>query len=343
MPALPETVLVYSGRELMGDGFMKVPFLRALRGAWPRARITWLAGAGKTVYAGPLRPLVAPYLDEIIEEAGIGLGAGELFRRPLAGRPFDLVLDTQRRVLTTLILRRARHRLFVSGAADFRLSDCRPASPYRKPAAMVDQLLDLLRVATGREPDLSPPPPIPGHYEAAARAALPEGETHLGLVPGAGGRHKCWPLECFVALARAAAARGWRPVFLLGPDERDWLAELSEAVPEARFPLQDPAAPAELAPSPLFTMAVGRRLALAVTNDCGTAHMLAAAETPLLSLFGPTAPQKFAPATPDLTLIRAQDFGGEAMAAIPLAAVLAALERKLPAHRASATAAGVPR
>ena len=50
MTAAPETILAYSGLELMGDGFMKIPFLRALRGTWPQARITWLAGAGRTVY-----------------------------------------------------------------------------------------------------------------------------------------------------------------------------------------------------------------------------------------------------------------------------------------------------
>jgi ADP-heptose:LPS heptosyltransferase len=322
---------------------MKIPFLRALRGTWPQARITWLAGAGRTVYAGPLRPLVAPYLDEIIEEAGIGLGPLELLRRPLAGRRFDVVIDTQRRVLTTLILKRARHRTFVSGAAGFRLSDRRPPGPYSKPAAMVEQLLDLVRAAAGQAPALAPPPTLPEPYEAAARAALPEGEIYLGLVPGAGGRQKCWPRERYVALAREAAARGWRPAFVLGPSERDWLAALREAAPAARFPLQDRAVPAELAPSPLFTVAVGQCLALAVTNDCGTAHMLAAAGTPLVSLFGPSAPRKFAPSTPDLTVIRAQDFGGEAMAAIPLAAVLAAVARKLPAHPPRATASGAPR
>jgi ADP-heptose:LPS heptosyltransferase len=325
----------------MGDGFMKIPFLRALRGAWPRARITWLAGNGKTVYAGPLRPLVSAFLDEIIEEAGIGLSALELLRRPLAGRAFDLVIDTQRRVLTTLVLRRVSHRLFVSGAADFWLSERKPTGRYRKPAAMVEQLLDLVRVAAEEEPTLAPPPLIPEPYQAAARIALPDDEIRLGLVPGAGGRHKCWPRERYVALANEAVARGWRPVFLLGPAERDWLDALRDAEPAARFPLQDPAVQADRATSPLFTMAVGRRLALAVTNDCGTAHMLAAAETPLVSLFGPSAPRKFAPSTPDLTVIRAQDFGGESMAAIPLAAVLAAVERKLPARQASAT--GVPR
>src|SRR5690242_11514900 len=102
----PSSILVYVGLDLMGDGLMKLPFIRALRGAFPAARITWLAGKGKTVYAGPLKPLVAGLIDEVIEDAGIGSKAAELLRRPLAGRRFDLIIDTQRRVLTTLILKR---------------------------------------------------------------------------------------------------------------------------------------------------------------------------------------------------------------------------------------------
>src|ERR1700730_14403485 len=95
-------ILVYSGLELLGDGLMKLPFVRTLRKAWPAARITWLAGKGRTVYAGALQPLVRDCLDEVIEAAGIGIAARELLHRPLPGRRFELVIDTQRRVLTTL-------------------------------------------------------------------------------------------------------------------------------------------------------------------------------------------------------------------------------------------------
>src|SRR5258708_39875013 len=110
-------ILVYSGLELLGDGIVKLPFVRALRRTWPAARITWLAGKGRTVYADLLRPLVADCLDEVIEDAGIGTAPRELWRRPLAGLRFDLVIDTQRRVLATLILRRVRGPSFVSVAA----------------------------------------------------------------------------------------------------------------------------------------------------------------------------------------------------------------------------------
>jgi ADP-heptose:LPS heptosyltransferase len=76
----------------------------------------------------------------------------------------------------------------------------------------------------------------------------------------------------------------------------------------------------------MLTIALARRLSSAVANDSGTGHMLAAADIPLVSLFGPTPPAKFAPATPRLTVLRAQDFGGgDAMESIPVQAVAAAL------------------
>ena len=46
-----QSILVYVGLDLVGDGLMKLPFLRALRRAYPTASITWLAGKETTVYA----------------------------------------------------------------------------------------------------------------------------------------------------------------------------------------------------------------------------------------------------------------------------------------------------
>jgi hypothetical protein len=120
------SILVYVGLDLVGDALMKLPFVRALRATYPDARITWLAGKGKTAFAGPLAPLVVGQIDEVIESAGIGTHWHEVLRRPLPGRRFDLLIDTQRRVLTTLILRRIACGTFVSGAANFALSDLKP-------------------------------------------------------------------------------------------------------------------------------------------------------------------------------------------------------------------------
>ena len=66
---------------------------------------------------------------------------------------------------------------------------------------------------------------------------------------------------------------------------------VKSALPEALFPLQDRRLAPDLAASPLYTLAVGQRLALAVANDCGTAHMLAAVGCKMVSLFQSLAPR----------------------------------------------------
>jgi ADP-heptose:LPS heptosyltransferase len=332
----PRTILVYVGLDLMGDGLMKMPFVRALRETYPEARITWLAGKGPTVFAECLAPLVRGQIDEVIESADIGSEWTELFRRPLPDRHFDLVIDTQRRVLTTLILRRLRCGRFISGTANFLLSSNRPARGYKKPATMIRQILDLIELAAGQRIEERIAPLYDAASDEIARQFLPDGPVYVGLSPGAGGQHKCWPRDRFVEVARRQISKGRVPVVFLGPAEAAWYQELRNALPSARFPLQD----GERL-SPLVTIALAARLAAAVANDSGGGHLLAAGGVPLISLWGPTVMTKAPPQTKRLITILAQQFGGSSMEAIPVDAVDAALETLLSNAGVSATAPAV--
>ncbi|RDD61992.1 lipopolysaccharide heptosyltransferase family protein [Ferruginivarius sediminum] len=312
---------------------MKLPFLRALRAAFPEARVTWLAGKGPSAFAGPLAPLAEGLIDEVVDDAGIGRKAAELLHRPLAGSPlqgrrFDLVIDTQTRLLTTLVLRRIPHGTFVSACAGFRLSDRKPPGGDKRLPALAKRLLQLVEAASGKPARPEAPLHPPGEAVAAAATLLPgAAPRYAGLVPGAGWRAKCWPLENHIALARRLREQELTPVVLLGPDEADWVPQVREALPDALLPLQDARAGRV---TPALTIALGRRLGVAVAGDCGAGHMLAAAGTPMVSLFGPTAPEKFAPMTPRLTVLTAQDHGGDdEVAAIPVDAVAKAVHRLL--------------
>lgn len=327
MEPSPKTVLVYVGGDLVGDAVMKLPFVRAARHAWPDAHITWCAGKHKSAFATELAPLVTGLIDEVIEEAGFDRPMPLLLRRPLDGRHFDLVIDTQRGVPATLLLHRIRHRLLISGAADFYLSGAKPAKGYQRPAAMVRQMLDLLEIASGKSAQPDAPLVIDPEARAAAQAALPEGPAYVGFAPGAGGRQKCWPLENFIALASQQIGKGRVPVFILGPGEGDWVASLRDAVPGALFPTLD--AGGQPHPSIALTIALGQRLKVAVANDAGAGHILAAADAPLVSLFGPTPSAKFAPSARRREIIEAQSFGAPEMKAIPMEAVAAAVDRLL--------------
>lgn len=323
----PQTILVYVGNDLLGDGLIKLPFLRALRSAFPDARITWLAGHGKSVYASSLAPLVVGLIDEVVEQAGIDGDAWLPFHpHPLPNRAFDLIVDTQRRMRTTLTLRRVRHRVFVSGALGWILSDRRPKSGLRKRPILAHQLLALVEAASGRSVafELTPLAPDPANETEACRV-LPDradGRAYVGLAPGASLPHKLWPLERFMEIAERLEANGYAPVFLLGPYEQSMTETIRTRLPQAALPLPD-------GTTPMLTIAVCRRLAAAITNDSGLGHLLATASVPLVVLFGPTPAAKFAPLTPRYEILRAQDFGSDAMDRIPVAAVWQAFERLL--------------
>ena len=326
----PQSILVHVGLDLVGDGLIKLPFVRALRAAFPEAHITWLAGKGRSVYAGILAPLVEGLLDEVVDEAGVGSHLTEILRSPLshtrlAGRRFDLLIDTRRRVKTALVLRRIPHGTLISPAADFLLSDVRPARGYRRPAALSRQLLDLVELASGRPVEAVAPLAIDPAFESAAESLLPAGPRYVGLAPGAGTRQKCWPLDRYIALARELKQAAVTPVFLLGPGEADWVDEVRGQAPDVQLIALTQAALGE-APSPLLTIALGRRMSAAVANDSGAGHMLAAAGVPLLSLFGFTPAKKFAPHVSRGAILEARSFGpSDAMTEIPLEAVSQAL------------------
>ena len=118
-PPVDARVLVYVGLDLMGDGLMKLPFVRALRAAFPEGEIIWLAGKGASAYKTALAPLVQGLITEVIDNADVGSHWMEILGRPLKDQSFDLVIDTQSRMLTTLVLKRIKTRFFISGAADF--------------------------------------------------------------------------------------------------------------------------------------------------------------------------------------------------------------------------------
>ena len=334
----PDSILVYVGSDAddaIGENVIKLPFLRALGDAFAGARITWIAGLGPAQFDGPLKPLVGGMIDEFITDLYLSDNPLAVLGRrpPLAGRRFALIIDTQHLPARTLMLRRVAHECFVSPTWRYTFSDRKPPGGAKEGGILAERLLALAAAAAGRPLRPSHLAPLPDSWHGAARALLPEGPVYVGLAPGAGrkGSGKCWPLERFVALARDQSAKGRVPVFFLGPDEAGWLADLRQGVPGAQFPESERAGVPGPLEGPPLVVALARRLAVAVSNCSGTGHLLAAGGVPMVSLFAPTDAAKFAPYTPDLTVIRAQDFGADGIEAIPLDAVIDAVDARLPA------------
>lgn len=319
----PATLLVYTDGEVVGDGIIRLVFAYALKRAQPQLKLTWLS-SGYSAYETVLRSLATPVIDELIILPNRAIPFRELFTGPvvLAGRRFDLVIDTQRKVKRSFWLSRIKHGMFASASANHWLSDV--TLPVRHPR-FIDQITALYEAATGTRLSLLPPPLPDASWSHEAAKLLPEGVRYVGFVVGAGHPDKCWPLAHFIALAHAVAQHGAVPVFFLGPQELSLKDSLSAQLPQAVFPLQAHAAIDTS--SPCFTIALAARLHVAVANDSGGGHLLAAGGCPLITLFrAETVQQKFLPCAPRVVAFAPESFGGNHIRDIPLQPVLQALQ-----------------
>jgi ADP-heptose:LPS heptosyltransferase len=336
-PALPGSsdrpIAVLVDREGLGDALLKLPFLRAVRRAFPGRALWWIA-THQTAMAHEMAPWVADLIDRTIEHAGLTVPAYKVVPRLRALPPFDVVFDSRTRFMTVLLARMLlSHRGFYACLPGYVFSTRRPpGGRILRPRHIAARMLSLAEAAAGK------PAEYAGTFALSAAAAqlaalrLPEGPHYVGLAVGSREPRKNWPLTNFIALAAMLQRGGCLPVFLIGPRERDLLVGLRASVPLALVLDADPVDPAvKLRPLEL-AMAIGRRLAAAVANDSGIGHLLGAVGTPLVSLFGPSDPERWRPFTASGAVVRAQAFGATAMAAIPVEPVFAAVQSLMSEH-----------
>ena len=322
----PSSILIHVMEDRIGDALTKWPVIAGLKRAYPDITIVWMAGRHWSVFKRELATLAAGVLDEVHDACGLGTRWTELLREPLA-RHFDVVIATESKLRSTLVLRRVPHRLFISPTYNFRFSDLKPPSNASESKSVFSRFSQLVSLALGQEivplREISPP----NDLTLLAAERLPGNSPYVGFVPGAGGKSKQWPLNNYLQLARLQAERRRCPVFFLGPEEVHWRTHIYSLIPSALFP--EWGADGQQIGNPLLTIALAKRLNGAVANDSGGGHLIAAGGNPLITLFGPTSAEKFEPPYGKHTAISAREFGGTAMELIPVVSVDAALENML--------------
>lgn len=316
-------IAVIVEREGLGDVILKLPLLRAIRHARPGREIWWIS-AHDTVMQAAMRPYVEGEVANILSELDFTEPLLQGVRTLKTLPAFSAVFDTRTRVASVLAarltLKADEYYVCLPGL------NRRVGAPWwdrRRPKHIGERALNLAYQAFD-DVDASGRIAASAGAEALAATILPPSEPWIGFAFGSNKTWKNWPLERFVALARELRQQGYRPVLLAGPDERAALPVLAETAPDVDVvdmtamkidaPRGKLDAPLALAPS----------LKLLVANDCGLGHLFGAAGVPVVSLFGPTKAERWAPNTPAARVVSAQDFGGGAMADIPVAPVVAA-------------------
>jgi heptosyltransferase-1 len=290
----------------LGDIVHAIPVAAALRRAFPSARIDWLVSAKhrEILYLVPVidRRLVID--DRRLEPADPRRGAGGTSLLQAIGElrraRYDVAIDMQGLIKSAVLARASGASRVIGFAASYvreRLARIFYTEAYdpgsrgvrdrRETRHIVDVNLGLLTPLglTVAAPEF----PIEVVKSAAADAVAEQtGARYALLNPGAAWPNKRWPPARFGAVAQALRERhGLRSAVLWGPGEEGLAGEVAAASHGAAMP----------APKTTIAdlVALGRGAALMVSGDTGPTHIAAAVGTPIVSLFGPTRPERNGP------------------------------------------------
>ncbi|MCL2473501.1 MAG: hypothetical protein FWF23_01145 [Alphaproteobacteria bacterium] len=339
-----KTILITTNKDGLGDALRELALLSSMRQAFPDAEITFLTRKKVWHHSPMFEPVTRnpavihgkqyahPLIDHMIIEKELGRTLKGLWTRsfPLKEQrkdnPYDIVISLERGIFPPLCVRRIPHRRFISYSLLWLFSDLKPVHHKRNEKHLLQQFYACVEAASQKPaPEADTRLPISTEDEQEAERLLPYiGKKYVGQVPGAGNKSKCWSLEKHIELAKKLHQAGHIPVFILGPAEKEWTDTLKEAVPFAKFPLSE----TQRESSIFLTAAIANRLAAAVSNDCGTAHILASGiqskekpeHPPIIILFGRTCVKKHIPFTKRAVAFSASDFvaGSKNIDDIPL-------------------------
>jgi predicted lipopolysaccharide heptosyltransferase III len=286
-----KNILVIKLRYL-GDVLLATPVLRALREAYPEARLTALVNEGTE---DVLRWNVD--LNDLLVVRRRGIRAGLVFLADIRRRQYDCVIDLTDGDRSALIARWSGASVRIGFNEEHRWRGLLYTTALTVPPGMhrIERDLQALR-ALGLDPKATTPVlrTTPQDDEKAETLLHGFGITSGGrplvmMQPGARYWFKAWPPERFAELADRLTERfGCR--VLLGGDVREVplaeqicsLARSSPVVLAGRTTL-------------LQYAAVLRRCALFVGNDNGPMHMAAAVGIPVVAVFGPSDPAEWGP------------------------------------------------
>jgi ADP-heptose:LPS heptosyltransferase len=141
---------------------------------------------------------------------------------------------------------------------------------------------------------------IPARAREEASRRLAEGHGPLVGVHVSGGRAvKQWAPERFAEVARRVVeCRGATVVLTGSSGDRSLVESVKEALPQGT--VIDVAGHVDL----LTLAAILERVELLVTGDTGPMHLAVAVRTPVLAVFGPSDPVRYAPLGPGDRVIR---------------------------------------
>lgn len=296
MPASPQRILLLR-LERIGDLLMALPAIADVRALAPGAVIDLVVGSWNRDLAGAITPLSSVItLDAAwLAREGGGHGVTALLRaaRPWRRERYDLAINFEPDVRSNLLLAAAGAAWtagYRSGGGGALLD---VALEYDVRAHTTDNARRLVASVFGQAaPERHGTMlavPSSAHAVAARRLAGAAGPL-VGIHVSGGRPIKQWDAERFGEVARRLIETTGATIVLTGsPGDRILVDQVAAVLPAGR--VIDVAGDLDL----LSVAAILQRLDLLLTGDTGPMHLAVAVGTPVLAVFGPSDPARYAP------------------------------------------------
>lgn len=296
-PAAPARILCFR-LERIGDLLMTLPALAELRALAPDAIIDLVVGSWNRQIASAIPGIDAV---EIVDAAWLARGPGGVSPLALArqaarwrNRHYDLALNFEPDIRTNIAAAVAgakRTAGFRSGGGGALLD---LALEYDTRVHTADNAVTLVRAALRAETTERADPmlriPADARDHAAQLLAPIATGPKVGMHVSGGREVKQWPVERFRDVAERLVRDRSAGIVLTGePGDRALVDVVRSALPAGR--VVDLSQGVDL----LTAAAVIQQLDLFVTGDTGPMHLAHAVGTPIVAVFGPSDPRRYAP------------------------------------------------
>ena len=216
---------------------------------------------------------------------------------------FDIIIDLQTKLRNTIILKKIPHKIFISSTFN---------NFFLLPKFNVDNKEDniVLRIANYinalnsnkfflKKYDTSQIKKL--YFEEAIRLLPNNKYVGISITQGNLYRKKTLPLNYFIEVAKHLLSINKNPVFLIEKKHFNLKNEIESELKDAIFPefntnINDPC----------LLVLLAKRMDYAISIDNGVMHLLSLANIPMISIFGPTSSDKFAPKIDNIKILSSQ-------------------------------------
>jgi ADP-heptose:LPS heptosyltransferase len=319
-----QNILVINHGQL-GDVIMSLPALRAIRVAFPNAKLTLFCGKATAEIID-----IAGFADEkivvdrvLLRDSGKFWSIWQIFKivADVRKRHFDFVIDLHSLPETNIVgfLSGAKKRLFANRenrSFDF-LSNFRPKPLKENRLRKLDErYFDTLQPLGIEKPSHFIEIPPPAEEIAKTKILLEtlgfEDKTLIGLFLGAGHESRRWNLLKFAELAeKLSKIEKVQVLVFLGPEEQDIFADVKAKFPSNVAILDD------LNLRELFS--ISSFLKVLVSNDTGPMHLAAVAGAEIVLIIDKNGSLEYSPLTENLTIVNTQTINEISVAEVYLA------------------------